>query len=239
MGQQLVRVTKANDLIEASYRLTLNEQRLVLSAVALIDSQSTTQGMQLRDGRKMRISAAAFAEAFDVDRRTAYEALQDACDRLYERSIKRIAGRTREKFRWVSSVAYLDGEGCAEIGWSPEILPYLTLLGKRFTTYELRQITALSSPYAIRLYEILKQFTSTGERYITLEDFREWLDLGEQYPRFYDLKQRIIQPSVRELTLHTDLIVEWEAIKKGRKVTSLHFSFEEKKQRELGLDTSP
>lgn len=234
--QSINKVTKANDLIEASYRLTLNEQRLVLSAVSMVNSVDARAGWSLRDGRIMRITAIGFAEIYDIELHTAYEALQDAAERLYERTIRRKGSGVEEEFRWISRRAiYKKGDGAVEISWSPDILPYLTLLGKNFTTYELRQIVGLTSVYAIRLYEILKQYESTGRRFITVEAFRECLGLTDIYPRFSSLKQHVIAPSVRAINLHSDLYVQWEAIKKGRTVVSLDFSFEVKQQRELGL----
>lgn len=230
------KVTKANELIEASYRLTLNEQRLVLSAVALVNSVDARSGWTWREGRIMRITAVGFAEIYDLDLRSAYAALEDAAERLYDRTIRRKGATVDEEFRWISRRAvYKKGDGAVEISWSPEILPYLTLLGKRFTSYELREVVGLTSAYAIRLYELLIQFQSTGERYIGIEDFRECLAIGEKYPRFSSLKERVIQPSVRSINLHSDLYVEWEGIKKGRAVASLHFWFERKQQRELEL----
>lgn len=228
-------VTKSNSLVEASYRLTLNEQRLVLAAIAMINSKDAKPGWELLKGRTMRVSAETFAKTYDVDRDTAYEGLKDACEKLYERSIKRIGDKAVEKFRWVSRVQYMDGQAFAEISWTLEILPYLTMLGKQFTSYELRQITGLSSSYSIRLYELLKQFSTTGKRHITVEKFREILDLKDLYPRYYDLKNRIINPSVRELCKHTDLLVEWDEKRQGRVVTSLHFTFQRKPQQSLDI----
>ena len=40
MGELInLKVTKSNELIEAGYKLTLNEQRLILAAIAQIDSR--------------------------------------------------------------------------------------------------------------------------------------------------------------------------------------------------------
>ena len=52
----LLLVTKANDLISASYRLTLQEQRLLLAAIArtLIDRGELGQGIRLLDAAVRR-----------------------------------------------------------------------------------------------------------------------------------------------------------------------------------------
>jgi len=222
-----LKVTKSNDLIEASYKLTLNEQRLVLLAIARLDSRKP-----MPNG-KLTIRAVEFAETFAVEPKHAYAALEEAATRLYERDIKTYDGRYRERFRWVYSVRYHEREGCVTLGFSPEVTPYLTLLHQRFTSYELKQIVRLNSPYAIRVYELLKQFTETGERTITLEQFKERLELSEQYARFYDLKRRIVDPAVKEINGHTDLEVEWDTVRQGRKIKGLLFTFSKAVQQRL------
>ena len=73
-----LKVTKSNDLIEASYKLTLNEQRLVLLAIARLDSRKP-----MPNG-KLTIRAVEFAETFAVEPKHAYAALEEAATRLYE-----------------------------------------------------------------------------------------------------------------------------------------------------------
>jgi plasmid replication initiation protein len=227
-----LKVTKANDLVEASYKLTLNEQRLLLMAIAHIDSRKP-----LIKKYYFRISALDFAETFGLEKHTAYVGLEDAANRLLERIVQTYnrKNQVRERFHWVFHVKYYDGEGFVDLGFSPNVIPYLTLLSQRFTSYELQHITRLNSSYAIRLYELLKQFVQTGERVIPLERFKERLELADLYPRFFDLKRRVIQPAVNEINAYTDLEVKWDTVRKGRKVMSLMFTFNETKQTKLSF----
>lgn len=232
MGELVsLKVTKANELIEAGYKLTLNEQRVVLAAIAQVDSRKP-----MPKG-KITIHAAHFAETFGVEPKHAYEALEDAANRLFERDIQTYdqKNRIRERFRWVYYVKYHEGKGCVTLGFSPEITPYLTLLHKRFTSYELRQISRLGSPYAIRLYELLKQFAKTGERVIALDQFKERLELTDKYSRFSNLKARVIQPAIDEINSSTNLEVRWNTIRKGRTAVTLRFVFHEARQTQLPL----
>lgn len=221
-----LKVTKHNDLIEAGYKLTLNEQRLVLAAVAQLDSRKPMPRQEFT------ITAAEFAKAFDIELKHAYEAMEDASDRLFERDIRTYdeKAQVRGRFRWISGVEYHDGEGKVTLGFSPQIAPYLTMLHARFTSYELKQVSRLGSAYAIRLYELLKQFNSTGERTLSIERLRQRLELVDVYPRFYDLKRWVIEPAMKEINANTDLQVEWDAERKGRKVVGLYFVFSDQQQ---------
>lgn len=42
---------------------------------------------------------------------------------------------------------------------------------------------------------------------------------------FGNLRKRVIEPAVKELLEKDGLLLEWEAIKAGRKVTGLDFKF--------------
>lgn len=225
-------VTKSNHLIEAGYKLSLNEQRLILSAIAQLDARKP-----LLKGNDFVITASEFAETFGLPLKQAYETLEDAASRLYERDIKTFDrdAKTRERFRWVDGVKYWDGEAKVTLSFSSKIIPYLTLLHQQFTSYELKQVSQLNTAYAIRFYELLVQFLKTGERYITLERLRELLELGDQYPRFFDLKKRIITPSILEINATTNLTVEWDVQRKGRTITGLLFIFQDTDQLKLPL----
>lgn len=215
-------ITKSNYLIEAGYKLSLNEQRLILTAIGYLDGRKPIPKSNL-----FTITASEFSETFGIPLKQSYEILEDASSRLYERDIKTFdpKAKTRGRFRWVDSVKYWDGEAKVTLSFCTHIIPYLTLLHQQFTTYELKQIVQLKTAYAIRFYELLVQFLKTGERYISLEKLRILLELEEEYKRFFDLKKRIIDPAIHAINESTNLIVEWDVKRKGRNIVGLIFIF--------------
>lgn len=225
MSNVNVLVTKSNHLIEAGYKLTLNEQRLILSAISQLDGRKP-----IPKNNNFIITAAEFSKNFDIPLKQSYEVLDDAASRLYERDIKTFdkEGKTRERFRWVDCVKYWDGEAKVTLSFSNRIIPYLTKLHSQLTSYELKQISQLSSSYSIRFYELLIQFKTTNERYISLEKLRERLEVIGQYKRFYDLKKYVIEPAINNINIATDLTVEWDIVKKGRVITGFIFVFQNK-----------
>lgn len=224
------KVTQSNRLVEASHTLTLNEKRLVLCAASLIDPRKPPAGGLLT------IRADAFAEVFGLDVRHAYAALDDASTRLFERDIRRYAkGKVIERLRWVYRVKYKEGEGCVELGFSPDVLPHLTLLNKEFTSYQLKQIGNLSSFYAIRLYELMGQFLKLGQRECTLDQLRQMLDLGEKYQDVKDMRKRVLNPALKELNASTDIRALVEPTRRGRKILGFVFTISKNDQLALAL----
>ncbi len=225
-------VTKSNYLIEAGYKLSLNEQRLILLAITQLDGRKPHP-----KNNEFVITAEAFSKNFGMPIKQVYEALSDAASRLYQRDIKTFdrIEKTRRRFRWVDGVKYWDGEAKVSLSFSRWIIPYLTLLHQQFTSYDIEQISRLSTAYSVRFYELLVQFIKTGEHYITLKQLRELFQLEDRYPRFFDFKKRIIEPSVIEINQTTNLTVEWDIMKKNRSIIGLIFIFQDVNQLKLPL----
>ena len=229
-------VTQSNDLIEAAQTLTLNEKRLVLCMVGKLDPRKP---MPVRG--TVEIHADEFAELYGIESRGhIYEALDDAARGLYQRSIKTIRsgskGNVERSVRWVWMAEYRQGEAKVILGPSPGLLPYLTLLHERFTTYQLRQIGGLSSFWAIRLYELLAQFRTLGTRSISIKRLREMLDLADKYDRMEALRRRVIEPAIAQINAETDLRVSWKFIREGRSVSAISFVFGVEPQGKLPLN---
>ena len=224
-------VTQSNRLIESSHTLTLNEKRLILAAASMIDPRKPLP----KDGY-FTIRADSFAEVFGLDVNNAYEALNDAANRLFERDIRRYTkGKIVERMRWVFHVKYKEGQGCVELGFSPTVLPHLTMLNKEFTSYQLKQIGSLSSFYAIRLYELMSQFHKLGQRECTLDQLRQMFDLGGKYQDVKDMRKRVLEPALKELNAGTDLSVTAEPRRQGRKIIGFTFTIKKDDQMALSL----
>lgn len=224
------KVTQSNRLVEASHTLTLNEKRLVLCAASLIDPRKPLP----KDGY-FTIRADSFADVFGLDIKSAYASLEDAANRLFDRDIRRYSkGKVVERMRWVFHVKYREGQGCVELGFSPTVLPHLTMLNKEFTSYQLKQIGNLSSFYAVRMYELMSQFLKLSQRECTLDQLRQMLDLGDKYQDVKDMRKRVLDPAIKELNAGTDLAVTVEPRRQGRKIVG--FSFTIKKDDQLALE---
>ncbi len=212
-------VTKHNSLIEASYRLTLNEQRLILACIAQIDSRQA-----LPEKNRFEVTVEEFVDLFGVHPDSAYAQMREAVERLAERWIV-IDGDRRHLARWLYEKKYAHGEGYVAIGFSPTVAPYLCSLHRDFTSYKLGQVAAFKSAHSIRLYELLIRFDDTGIRLITLDQLKDRLDIADQYPQFAKLKQRVIDPAVEEINGKSDLKVDWRPIRKKRAVHTLEFKY--------------
>ena len=239
-------VVKDNALMNASYNLDLVEQRLIL--LAIIEARESGKGINAND--PLTVHAESYINQFGVHRVTAYQALKDACDNLFARQFsyqsKSEKGNIQNhRSRWVSEIIYIDTEATVKIIFAPAIVPLITRLEEQFTKYDIEQISDLSSAYAIRLYELLICWRSTGKTpIIELGEFRNRVGvLDSEYHRIAHLKERVIEHSIKQINEHTDITASYEQHKKGRTITGFSFKFKQKKKIEAetpkNSDSSP
>lgn len=222
-------VVKSNRIIEASYKLTLIEQKTLLAAISQVDSRlplNPLQGFEISVDDLIRLS--------ELETKNEYRDLKRAAERLLTRIVtinnplpaeKRV---TQLKTHWISSVFYIPTEGKIRLYFSPHIAPYLSQLTREFTKYNLSDIGKMSSIYAIRLYELLIQWRDTGRREVELAWLKNLYELGDKYPSIKDFKTRVLDPAIKDINTNTGYQVSWEQRKTGRKVTHLTFTFYEK-----------
>lgn len=209
-------INKSNNLIEASYQLTLDEMRLLALTVGIMEPKS--------DKLEFDFTVADFASHFGIKPASAYEQVKQAVKKIYERSVKIEDEEKIFEFRWVSSRTYFKREGKFRIALTREVMPYLTQLkGKYYTSYNLEQISTFQSFHSIRIYELLAQFKNTGWRQITVEKLKELLQITDKYKAYANLRRRVITPALEEINSKTDLFVELEPIKNGRTIVALKF----------------
>lgn len=226
-------VVKDNALINASYNLELTEQRLIL--LAIINARETGQGLSATEA--LEIHASEYAKHFNVSIDASYKALKDAVNNLFNRQFsytkeyKKTGKMGIKKTRWVSDIFYVDELAILQITFAPDVVPLITRLEQHFTSYQLKQVSHLTSKYATRLYEILIAWRDVGRTpLIALEDLRKNLGVEiDEYQRMHHFKSRVLDHSIAQINKHTDIHVSYEQHKNGRTITSFSFNFKQKK----------
>ena len=209
-------VSKANTLISANYDLSLQEQKIILTLVSLIDSTKDNSFNVFN----MRI--ADFCGLLGVEN-TNHTHVRKVSKKLMTRVVE-IEDEDRVlQVHWLSSCEYMKHTGIVKMELHRELMPYLLQLKSKFTSYYLSNVLKMKSKYSIRLYEILKSHQFKREVMIEVDVLKKMLKC-ETYEKFANLKQKVISVAVREINTHTDMFVEYEAVKEGRKVWAVSFT---------------
>ncbi|WP_375592443.1 replication initiation protein RepM [Acinetobacter baumannii] len=232
-------VVKDNALINASYNLDLVEQRLIL--LAIVEARESGKGINANN--PLEVHAESYINQFNVARQTAYQALKDASKDLFARQfsyqeINKRGNIENVLSRWVSEIRYIDAEATVKLIFAPAIVPLITKLEEQFTKYELQQVSNLSSAYAVRLYELLIAWRSTGQTpVIELEEFRKKIGvLDDEYTRMGNFKDRVLHLAIAQVNEFTDITVKYEQHKKGRLIYGFSFSFKKKNVNKPNLE---
>ena len=228
------KVTKANSLIEVfilekTARLSLNDQRVVLSVISKISPED-------EDFKDYQIPVSELVELTGISTKHIHKTLHDTCTRLITSAITIKEPSNPDGFlvtTWFSHAEYLPEQGIVEFSVSPRLKPYLLQLKSRFTTYHLSQVKSLQSAHAIRFYELFRQFlplhaaendSKVVFRDIPLADLRKYLGIRDKtYPVFSDFRKFVLERSQKDLSKYTDISFDFDCIRRGRKIHTIKF----------------
>lgn len=219
-------VVQSNRLIEAKYRLSVEEQKIIkilISQIQREDEEFKSYEFRIKD----------LAEMLEMGHKDIYRVLPKITERLMSRVLKFYNPDTQILLQtsWLSSAEYRKGQGTVSLCFDPKLKPLLLQLQSYFTKYELGQIMQFKGRYTIRLFELQKSFLgrNTKEVFFSLSDLWEMLGLKkDEYKIFRDFKNRVLEPARIELLEKTGKSFTWETVKQGRggKVVGVRFTFD-------------
>ncbi|UZR99004.1 replication initiation protein [Chondrinema litorale] len=208
-------VTQHNTLINSSFTLGIFEMRLFLFLLSKVTKEDT-------DFRLEKIPVELFRnESGNI----LYQDIMNAADKIVSR---KIAIKSDEGFDYIPLLArctYRKGEGYINIMFNQQIKSYLLQLKGNFTTSQLSELLKLKSYYSHRIYWLLKQYSTFGERHIELEALKHILGLENKYARYRDFKKYVLEKSKSELA-RTDMAFTFDEIRSGQKVIEINFHFQ-------------
>ena len=231
-------VVKDNALIDASFNLSLVEQRIML--MAIVHGRDITN---LTTDTPIEIKVSDYIEQFKANGNNVYKIIKDATVTLKRREfsyLDRYKGLDGySTVNWVNKATYLPNEGMVVLYFSKEVVELTNMLSEQFTRYYLHQVSKFKSKYSIRLYEILVKWISVGktEKYETAS-LRSKLGVGEdEYTTMSNFKTNVLNKALKEINDHSNLNVKCEQYKNGRVVAGFQFFFKLKESEKLVIDS--
>lgn len=153
--------------------------------------------------------------------------LDKVCDKLFDAKIKlRFEDGGWELYHLFRKMKYVPAEGLY-IHFEDLLRPYLLDLynARGYTQIDVEQIFHLTSPYAVRLIELMLRYQNIPdmkkrkliERTMTLEEVRFTLNVpdGAYAGRLDNLRKRIIEAPIQEINEKTSYKMSYEVLKHG------------------------
>lgn len=238
--KELEIVKKDNRLIEAKYRLSIHEQRLILAVLGQIRTDDT-------DTDFYKINIKEIAELHGLQNsKDLYAQIHNAGEQLLGKTLDISKGNKTIKVNWLNYIEYREGEGSLIVDFHKSLKPYLLQLKANFTQYQLSAVVNFKSAYSIRFYEFLKMRQNQGKggqffiRY-SIFDLRDILEIApHEYSNTKDFRVRVIEPALKEINVQSDLaIINVQYVKQGRAINEIIIYAEPKKQRAIPIPKQP
>lgn len=156
--------------------------------------------------------------------------------------VNRVFGIDIEKKGYIDmnvflSAEYVKEEGSIRLELSKEVHGLFTQLKRNFTTFQLETALSLRSKHAKRIYEMLSQFKDTSYMRISIKALKDRLGVGEKYAEFGMFRKKVLEIAKKQINdnVVSDIFIDYQAIKTGKKYTHLHFQIKQKQKRKKTL----
>ena len=229
MSKETRLVVKDNALIDASFNLSLVEQRLML--IAIVEAREI---QDLTPDTPIEIKASSYREQYNTDSSEAYKQLAEATKQLFNRQFSYVDKYKGEDAitvsRWLNEATYINNKGTVVIYLNRNVISMISRLEANFTKYLLDQVSDFKSQYSIRLYELLIKYKDIGNsKKYTIEEIRSLLGIGvNEYKVLADFKKRVLDLAVKEINDKTDTTIKYEQFKEGRTISHILFKIGKK-----------
>ena len=215
-------IKQSNRLVEAKYRLTTYEQRMVIAICSQLKNND--------DSCVIRIKANDLADFCKFEPKKK--------NQLVRTTARKLRGRTLEFQKpdggwyitgWVNYAEYLE-DGTIEFELDRRLKPQLLNLKSAYLSTPAAPLMEFKRDYSPRLYFLLKKMLKIKDFEYNLDFLRERFQLSKSYQTFANLKNKVIEPALTEINEISDIKVEYEYIKEGRSFTKIHFTVTLKKE---------
>ena len=228
-------VVKANDLIRRTrYSLTAQQQKIILFAISKIKPED-----DIRTEYTFNINELANACGMRIrDGGSYYTRLKADLKLLAEPTwVPMINEENKNVIRmisWINSDAEInERDSTVKISFNKHLQPYLFELHEQYTQYRLQNVLVFKGKYTIRLYELMRSYTTQSaidndiekDVLIALKDLKALLDI-DVYDRWVDFNRNVLKPAIMEINKNAgDIHVEYEPMGGGHGRTIERINF--------------
>ena len=116
-----------------------------------------------------------------------------------------------------------DNKVILKFNCSDEVKPHIFELTDRFTSIEIWNVINLGNFQDARMYMLLRQYRTIGERTIPIEDLKEMLGIEPNaYPAYKIFARDVLKKCQKALEEYTDIKFEFNSV--GRPAKFVHFT---------------
>ena len=206
-------VVTANDLIKGRQKMSLREAQLLYITMSQIVKED-------KSFKTYSVPVTSLATFMDTSASNLYRDLEQICTDLLKRVVRiqiKDSSDPQERkwkaFQWISCASYDNGKFTIRL--NDELEPFLIDLVSRYSQVLLGALCSFKSYYCSRLYQLIvceaneNPHNSKEEWSFSCDYIRDFFQLEDnEYPRTYDLINKMFKPVLQELT-DSDFAYVW------------------------------
>jgi len=214
-------------LVNSKYKLNPAEIKFVMLAISKIDSKNKSDFKE-----EYFIPKAEISSAFGTQQDTTH--LKTFAKKLMSKPLEIETSTGWVIFNFFSKVEYIRNDGLFKVRIDGDLKPYLLELKENFVKTDLKYIMNMTSQYAVRMYQLLKQSQKLGGRDFILSELQDVLQVPKSYTKKYNhFKEKVLDVAVEQINKNTDFKVRYEVKKIGRRVNEINFYIKTKEKDEV------
>lgn len=223
------KIRQSNHLIESPYtqEFTSHEIKLFEIAMSGISNNDIDRAIQ-QSNKRYSLTSNELATLLNTSVSVVSHEVERTTKRIMKKTIhlRKILEDGTVEFEMINIIPYARYKnGLLEFDLNYGVIPYLVEINKNFTEYQLHYLLSMRSANAIKLYKLLYQYKNIQSRIFVVLELKKQFGLINKYPLYKNFKQKILDPSIKQINEFTDLEVSYKEIKCGRKVEKIEFFF--------------
>lgn len=213
-------LVKHNNLVQGKYYLEASEQKLLYKIFEEIQKKGYTT-------RMVHMSFKEFYNEYKsiLGKNITKKDFKELIENVQDKKPYIIKGDEYIRTQWFKIYGKLDLSEI-KLELDIDVFEYVQSLDRNFTGLRLETLYAFKSFHSMRIYELLKQWCeSRREIPYSLDTMKELLGVENNvgYKNFSNFKKYVLDKALQEINEKSELAVEMDTIKEGRKVVGIVF----------------
>lgn len=221
-----------NTLINGRWDLTVQEARMLMGLIASLKG----------DGSGLyRIRAKELGQYMNLKGESLYDTIKKTAKKLQARTLFfESEDGSWVSAGWVASISYNKSSSEVIYEFSRKIEPLLLDFSRGYIKAITSDLMPFRHTYSMRLYMLCKEWHEIYKgkpKIISIDELREMFQLQGKYKTARDFNNFVIQLSIEEINLYTNLSVKANPIKEGRSYKQIEFVIRSKAQVNKTIET--
>ncbi|MFN8770932.1 MAG: replication initiation protein [Neisseriaceae bacterium] len=218
---------QSNHLIESPYAQEFSAHEIKIFEIATASCKENDYAyVERKSDKEFFISNKNLANLLNTSFSTISHEIENTAKRIMKKMfhLRKISKDGTVEFEMINIIPYARyKDGIFHFRLNYAIIPYLVEVNGAFTEFQLHYLLEMNSAYAIKLYKLLYQRKDFKTRTFLVDDLKLQFGVTDKYPEYKSFKQRVLNPSVKQINEKTDLRVTYKEEKLGRRVIKIKF----------------